>query len=121
MKRIDKTIAPADLLHVFLYYDQPLLSVVTLDGALHLEWVWDGPNDPWLYVPVTATQVEDLKAGRLSSRDVLMQERLYLAEHAPDGAVSAVFELSSAELDPDLLPQPNAYLKAEDDRPGRTH
>lgn len=116
MKRIDKTIA-ADLLHVFLYYDQPLLSVVTLDGELHLEWVWDGPNDPWLYVPVTASQVEDLKAGRLSSRAVLMQDRLYLAEHAADGAVSAVFELSSAELDPAILPRPDAYLKSEDARP----
>jgi hypothetical protein len=118
MKRIEKSIVP-DHVHVFLYYDQPLLSAVKLgDGQLYLEWVWDGPNDPWLYVPVTAAQVEDLKASRLSSRDVLMQDRLYLAEHAPSGAISAVYELSSAELDPSLLPKANAYLKAKDDRPG---
>lgn len=116
------------IVEVFHFYDGPrLFTCESASGSLYVVF-WLGESDStddWLYVPVSATRLELVRAGDFSLQECVLRPEdgwLWRVATAPEtGDLTSIDAIEPEELAPDDIPDPDSYLEglgaAERERP----
>lgn len=98
-------VKPSEVLYTF---DGPrIFTFLNRDGATFLAYFCDDVPGifRFIIVPITPQVVQQLKAGALALRDVLVQPLVWMADLDGSGNPALVWELPGKDLPGDVLPQ----------------
>lgn len=109
-----KELLQLKVVETFLYYDEPLLfSAVSENDQLYLVLATTPHEgeDAWLYLPISAERLEDLKNGTIDTHSAFKKaEKPVLRLVEPD----KVEEVAGSSLTDDELPAPgHIHLKGQ--------
>lgn len=106
-------------LEVLYEFDQPMIFTTTLPSlGLVLAYLVEPADDGefggrFLAVPTNATMLADLRRGRMSVRDALLNSWLWLIDMDASGTAREAWHIDAEKLPGDILPEPGVMLSAE--------
>ena len=103
---------------ILMYYDGPLAITLEVDGQLYMLWSW--MNDdldqsihtwPFLVVPINEHIQQAYRTNRMTAYEMLERaERLYYTPEYSSTQEVVLYPLNFTDLDPEMLPNKDAYL-----------
>lgn len=109
-----------DIVEVYMEYDVPrLFSCKSNSGALYLcLWVDEEPGaDHWLLVPISPGRLSYVRTGRIPVRDAILAAEdgwVWRIRTPYDDSRGEAIRLDVSQLDPAVLPDPDATLQFPD-------